>query len=194
MRAVTIKAAIAMSVMLLTAGGGVRAEVPSDSLYNIDVPLETAAGRHIRFSTGAGRVRIVTMFYANCPMACPLIIDTLKNLDSGLDPHERERLDILMVSMDPSHDTPAALTRVTHERRISDARWTLARASVPDTRKLAAILGIQYRELADGTFDHTSTLVLLDPQGRVLARSSKLGMPATEFLYAVKRAVGPGGY
>ena len=42
-------------------------------------------------------------------------------------------------------------------------------------RKLAGVLGIRYRELADGEFNHTSALVLLDAEGRVLARTEKLG-------------------
>jgi protein SCO1 len=163
---------------------------PSDSLYNVDAPLETATGQHVRFSSDTGHARIVTMFYANCPMACPLTIETLKNIESALTPAERARLEVLLISMDPLHDTPAALTRVMHERRVTESHWTLARASVSDTRKLAAVLGIQYRELTDGTFDHASTLVLLDAQGRVLARSSRLGAPAPEFTAAVRTAVG----
>jgi protein SCO1/2 len=121
-------------------------------------------------------------------MACPLIVDTLRNLDAALTPSERAQVDVLMVSMDPERDSPAALAALARERRITDPRWTLARASPGDTRKLAAMLGIQYRKLDTGNFDHSSVLVLLDPQGRVLARSQKLGMPEPAFLAQVRKA------
>lgn len=162
--------------------------LPADSVYQLNPQLQTAEGRTVAFAT-AGRVRIATMFYASCPMACPLIIDTLRNLDSALTPPQRAQLDILLLSLDPEHDTPAVLAAVARERKLTDRRWTLARASHTDTRKLAAILGIQYRELDTGDFDHASVLVLLDPRGRVLARSQKLGVPDPVFLARVKSAV-----
>ena len=54
------------------------------------------------------------------------------------------------------------------------------------------MLGIRYRELADGEFNHTSALVLLDSQGRVLARTERMGsQPDPEFLAVVRKALGP---
>jgi protein SCO1/2 len=91
--------------------------------------------------------------------------------------------------MDPDRDAPAALAKVARERSITDRRWTLARTSTAETRKLAAILGIQYRKLDTGDFDHASVLVLLDAQGRVLARSQKLGTPDPIFLAQVQSAL-----
>jgi cytochrome oxidase Cu insertion factor (SCO1/SenC/PrrC family) len=163
--------------------------LPTTSLYQVDASLETASGRRTSFASGRGRVRVVTMFYSTCPMACPLIIDTLKNLDAALPADERAGLDVLMLSMDPAHDTPLKLSQLANERRLTDRRWMLARASSGDTRKLAATLGIQYRELDDGSFDHASMLVLLDAEGRVLARSGKLGNPAPDFVAAVRAAL-----
>ena len=42
-------------------------------------------------------------------------------------------------------------------------------------REIAGVLGIRYRALADGEFNHTSALVLLDAEGRVLARTEQIG-------------------
>jgi protein SCO1/2 len=128
------------------------------------------------------------MFYASCPVACPLIVDTLRNLNAALTPAQRAQVDVLLISMDPDRDSPAALAELARERRITDRRWTLARTSVGETRKLAAMLGIQYRKLDTGSFDHSSVLVLLDAQGRVLARSQKLGTPDPAFLAQVRKA------
>jgi protein SCO1 len=163
--------------------------LPSDSLFNVDVPLETAAGHSTSFAATGTRVQIVTMFYASCPMACPLTIDTLKNVESQLPAIERSKLGVLMVTVDPQNDTPAVLSAVAAERHVTDSRWTLARASSADTRKLAAVLGIQYRAMGADDFDHSSTLILLDRQGRVLARSSKLGVPDPVFVAAVRKAL-----
>ena len=59
---------------------------------------------------------------------------------------------------------------------------------------LAGVLGVRYRELADGEFNHTSALILLDAEGRVLARTEKMGAkPDPEFVAAVRRATAAPG-
>ena len=181
----------AAAVAARRPAGAASSAWPADSLYQVDVPLQTSTGVSTSFSASRAGARIVTMFYSNCPMACPLTIDTLRNVDSALSDAQRANLDILMLTMDPVRDTPAALTSLRMERRITDERWTVARASLGDTRKLAAVLGIQYRALDNGDFDHASELVLLDEQGRVLARNRKMGAPEPEFLVAVRAAATP---
>ena len=42
-------------------------------------------------------------------------------------------------------------------------------------RAIAGVLGVRYRVLADGEFNHTGVLVLLDADGRIVASSSKTG-------------------
>ena len=54
-------------------------------------------------------------------------------------------------------------------------------------RQLAAVLDIQYRALPDGDFNHTSVLILLDGQGRIVARSEKMDGVDAEFVAAAKK-------
>jgi protein SCO1/2 len=55
---------------------------------------------------------------------------------------------------------------------------------------VAGLLGIRYRLLADGGFNHSSALVLLDADGRILARTEKMGSnPDPEFVAEVKKAL-----
>ena len=69
-------------------------------------------------------------------------------------------------------------------------RWTLARTDEKGVRTLAALLGVRFRVLSDGEFNHTSALILLDAEGRVIARTETLGnKPDPVFLAAVKKTV-----
>jgi protein SCO1/2 len=89
--------------------------------------------------------------------------------------------------MDPVRDTPAALTQVVKRRQLDTSRWTLASPRPEDVRSVAGVLGVRYRQLADGEFNHTSALVLLDADGRVVARTEKIGsVPDPDFLAAVR--------
>ena len=49
---------------------------------------------------------------------------------------------------------------------------------------------IRYRTLADGDFNHTSALVLLDADGRVVARTERIGFaPDPAFLAAMRNTL-----
>lgn len=180
---------IALLCLATTGGAGAASSVaswPEDSLYHIDAPLETATGQRTTFVSSGGRARIVTMFYASCPRVCPLVVETLRDIERELNAEERAKLDVLLLSLDPENDAPAVLNAFATTRRIDAKDWLLARASPADTRKLAAALGIKYRQIDEADFDHSSVLVLLDAQGRVVARSTKTGgKVAPEFVTAV---------
>ena len=130
------------------------------------------------------------MFYTSCQYICPLIVDSGKAIEHQLTPAEQKRIGITLISMDPARDTPKALYAVVAKRKLDTRRWTLASPRKDDVRQVAGVLGVRYRELADGEFNHTSALVLLDADGRVLARTETMGSkPDPEFVAQVKRAL-----
>lgn len=167
------------------------AGLPSDSVYRLESAFSDQAGQAFRLADLRGRPQLVAMFYTSCRFVCPLIVDSAKGVEHALGAEQRARLGILLVSMDPARDDTAALHSVATRRGLDPASWRLARTQARDVRKLAALLGVRYRALADGEFNHTSALVLLDGQGRVLARTEKLGaVPDPDFLAAVRAALG----
>lgn len=188
----TFLQALATVLLLVpTLAGGVAAAadrpLPDDSLYRLDDTFTDQAGKSLRLGDGRGRPRVVTMFYASCRFVCPLIVDSAKGIDRGLSAAERGGLDYLLVSIDPARDDAAALKAVADQRALAAPRWTLARAEAGTVRRLAAALGVRYRELADGEFNHNTVLVLLDRDGRIVARTESLGSkPDPAFVAAVK--------
>jgi len=172
-----------------TANTGFRCAEPAAARYHASVRLRDQDGRGFDFDAPAGRVRIVTMFYASCPMACPLAIEALRQIERQLSATQRSRLDVLMITFDPERDTPAALRRMAAGRHLDGRRWRLARSAPEDVRWLAARLDIPYRRLPDGSFNHASVFVLVDGGGRELARTSATGAPDAEFMAALGRAL-----
>ena len=168
------------------------APLPRDSVYQLPVHLTDQDGKRSNWASRRGKAQLVGMFYTSCQYICPLIVDSGKAVERQLTPAERERLGILLVSMDPKRDTPAALTQIVVKRKLDRTHWTLASPAPVDVREVAGVLGIRYRALADGEFNHTSALVLLDRDGRVLARTEQMGTkPDPEFVAAVRRATAP---
>ena len=165
------------------------APLPSDSIYRLPVTLTAQDGHAFTLPARRGRVQVVSMFYTSCTMVCPLIIDTMQSTARTLDEPSRAKLDLLAVSFDPAHDDVAALQRYAKQHGLQAPAWTLARAAPEDVRKLAAVLGVRVREAGEGEFNHTSELILLDADGRIVARTATIGRNDPAFVGAVRKAL-----
>ncbi|MEO8810060.1 MAG: SCO family protein [Rhodanobacter sp.] len=166
---------LCVSLLLLCASAFALAPLPGDSVYQLDVQLTGQDGQVHSLADRRGRPQLVTMFYTSCTMVCPMIIDTVKLTRKAIDEPARDRLDILAVSFDPARDDVSALRKYAEMRKLDSQHWTLARTAPSTTRQLAALLGLQYRQLPDGDFNHSSELILLDVDGRIVARTDVIG-------------------
>ena len=163
------------------------AALPGDSVLRLEDRFVDQDGRAFALAQRRGKPQLVAMFYSSCKYACPLLIDSGKGVEHVLAPAERARLRVLYVSLDPARDTPKVLRKLADQRKLDTARWTLANTDAAGVRRTAAVLGVRYRQLADGEFNHSSMLVLLDADGRIVARTERLGaVPDPEFVKKVR--------
>ncbi len=119
-----------------------------------------------------------------------MLFEAIKNVEAALPAESRQRLSVGLISLDPKRDTPAALKKTASQRGADETRWRLYRAEEADVRKLAATLGIQFRQLSGGEFNHSTVLILLDAQGRVIARTEKIASIDPVFMKAVRVQTG----
>ena len=157
-----------------------------DSLYQLGASLTDQNGRAFQLKDHLGKPMLVSMFYTSCKFVCPMLIDAMETTRQGLTVAERARLDLLLISFDPAHDDVKKLKSIATSRELDSSQWTLARTDSTSARKIAATLGIQYRLLSDGDYNHTTVLVLLDAEGRIVGRTKKLGGADAEFIQLVK--------
>ncbi|HET7063105.1 MAG TPA: SCO family protein [Rudaea sp.] len=164
--------------------------LPGDSVYQLDIPLTNQDAHASKLADLRGTPVLIAMFYTSCKYVCPLIVDSMLRIDKGLTADERSHLRVVLVSFDPAHDTPQALKTVADERHLDLPRWTLDRTDAESVRKLAAVLGVQYRAIENGDFNHSTVISLLDKDGRIAARSSRTGEADPDLLAATQRELG----
>lgn len=182
-----MRAFFAMTALLWSACAAATAP-PPDSIYQLSMPLTDQRGSATTLDRYRGQPVLISMFYSSCPHTCPLLISAVQGLEKELPPAQRGRLRVLLVSIDPVRDTPEKLAATARAHRAEDPHWTFARADELDVRRLAAVLGIQYRRLASGEFNHSSVITLLDGDGRVLGTTSSLLRPDPDFVAKLKGA------
>lgn len=150
------------------------AALPGNSVYQLRPHLIDQNGSLFAWDSLRGQPALLSMFYSSCDMVCPMIFETIQQTLVALSAAQRERVRVLMLSFDPERDTVAQLKKTAEAHRC-DERWTLVRCDAATARKVAAVLGIQYRRLPSGEFNHSSTIEMLDAQGRIAAKSGQLG-------------------
>lgn len=183
---------IALCALILCSAMFSRAdetETANDSFYRLTATLTTQQNHSVGLDLYRGHPVVISMFYGSCAAACPMLITAIQTYESHLSDAERERLRVLLISFDPARDTPKNLLEVATTHSTDTARWMFSSAPEQDTRKIAALLGIQYRHMPDGEFEHSLLITLLDSDGRVLASTTKLYDDET-FLAALRAATG----
>lgn len=164
-------------------------KLPGNSIYQLDLHLVDQGGRSLELRSLRGKPVLVAMFYTSCKFACPLIIEQVKWTERALSEADRKRIRVLLVSFDPARDTPEALKTAGEEHHVDLSRWTLARTDPTGVRKLAAILGVQYRAMTNGDFNHSTLVTLIDADGRIVAKSDQTNQLDTELVAAAARAL-----
>lgn len=178
--------ALSIVIALFALSASAAPEYPSQSIYNLAASLTDQAGERRSLDSYRGHPVLITMFYSSCPNACPLLIDTLRAVESVVPAPRRAQLRVLMISIDPEHDTVANLAALARTRHVDVSRWTLARTDAATVRKIAAVLNIQYRQLPDGDYNHSSIVTLLSEQGEIVLQSSVLGKVDGALLAAIE--------
>jgi protein SCO1/2 len=166
--------------------------MPGDSIYRLPATLADQHGRSFELSSLRGTPMLFSMFYTSCEMVCPMIFETIEATRKALHASAQPPMRVLMVSFDPARDTVAALKKTATAHGCDD-HWTLARTDDATVRKIAAVMGVQYRKLSNGEFNHSTLIDVLDKRGRIVARSGKLGSVDLVLVNAAKQAASVDG-
>ncbi len=205
----TARLARAVCIAALIAGGCARkeptahdagplaatAEPPSDvmpgaSVFDLGITLTDQHGEKLTLDGHSGPV-LITMFYATCPAACPLLVADLKAIEAAMDEKTRDATRVILVTFDPERDTTEKLAELAKKHKIDERRWRFARGSDADVRTLAAVLDIKYRKLPDGQYNHSSVIALLDRAGTVVTRLEGQEQPSDALRAAAQKIASP---
>lgn len=158
---------------------GLTACSPSQPFHHTDLsgatfaaefprPLADQGGQARRLADFRGRVVILFFGYTSCPDICPTSLARFAAVQEALG-EERQRVQVLFVTLDPERDSPARLgeyvawfdpsflglwgDRETLDRTVAEFRITAVRQEVGG--------GLGY------TLDHTAGAYVYDPRGRL---------------------------
>mgnify|MGYP001400059415 CR=1 FL=1 len=151
--------------------------VGADSIYLLGGAWEDHEGRPFRLEELRGKPVLISMFYATCPHACPMLITDLKRVERALPAHLRDQVQVVLVTFDPARDTAEKLKALLEAHQVDAKRWRMLRTDPAKVQELAAVLGIKYRFTSKGAINHSTVITLLDREGAIAARLEGLRQP-----------------
>ena len=163
-------ALIGLTLWRGAAAPGPVAEAPaSASAARVGGPFQLVDqnGRMRDQSLLQGRWSLVFFGFTSCPDICPTTLQTLGAAKEALGP-AGERLQLVLVSVDPARDTPAQL-----KSYLESGAFTPGVVGLTGTPQQIAVATLAYGAYAarvgegEGyTMQHTSLIYLMDPEGR----------------------------
>jgi protein SCO1/2 len=148
-----------------TATAATPASAPLD-FHRFGMPLTDLAGRVARFADWRGKAVVVAMDHTQSLVVCS---DTIRRLRAVQTAAERlgRRFDYLVISLDPTADTPAQWARYKAYFDVDRPGWHFLEASDADTQALVELLGIRV-SYDQGYRFHEVKLFRVDGDGRVV--------------------------
>jgi protein SCO1/2 len=129
-----------------------------------DTPFVDQAGRAFSLRGLRGRSVVLAFIYTRCADAreCPLVSAKFLWLQKKL---RGEPVHLVEVTLDPSYDRPAVLTRYGHQFDFDPARWTLATGDPRKVLDFAAQFEVTTFPDERVGLIHNERTVLIDPSG-----------------------------
>ena len=146
------------------------------SLYQLDSVWTNDYGAAVNLASLRGRPQVVTMFFANCAYACPLLVYQMKQIEEALPEPLRNKVGFTLVSFDTERDTATVLHNYRQQHDLDAERWTLLRGSSDAVLDLAALLNVKFKKDGQGQFMHSNVITLLNSDGEIVCQ--QLGLTA----------------
>lgn len=162
-----------------------RQDVQALSVYQMPTKWITQDKRAVQLADFKGKVMVVAMVYTTCTFSCPRLVADMKRLEAALPESQKKKVHLVLVSIDPEHDTPEVLAQFAKERKMNPDQWTLLRGTKGEVQEMAAILGFKYKKVTPVDFSHSNLLSVFDANGRLAYQQEGIAADQTEMLQKI---------
>lgn len=134
--------------------------------YGHTLELADQHGKPRRLEEFRGKAVVLFFGFTHCPDICPTTLADIAQAVKSLGA-DAERVQVLMVSVDPERDTPEALGKYV---TAFDPRFLALRGDLAATKKVAGEFKIYFEKAKSGesyTVNHSAQSYVIDPQGRL---------------------------
>ena len=165
------------------------ADLPELSIYNLPSSWTNQDGEQLVLEELRGKVLVMVMIYTSCQAACPRLVADMRNIEKQLPEEDLDKVQFIMVSIDPATDTPERLKKFSEDNLMTGDHWMFLRGTEADTREFAAVLAVSYKKISPIDFSHSNIISVFDEQGVLVHQQEGLGVDNKATVAAIAEEV-----
>lgn len=146
------------------------------SIYRVTSDWTDADGKTVRLDSMRGRPVVLLLFFTNCQHSCPFLVNDLKAMQKALSAKASDRVNFVLVSIDPERDSAAALKEFRTKHKLTGERWTLLTGSHDAVRQLTEKVGFSFAPGSKTQFAHSLFVTIFDGNGEVAHQQVGIGV------------------
>ena len=129
--------------------------------------LTSQTGNPVSIGDFRGKVVAVTFIFASCTDTCPLLTDTMGQVQDKLGDRFGKDIVFVSITVDPQRDTPQALKQYADVFGANPQGWYFLTGTPDAIGDLLRRYGVYARKTSTGDVDHTFLTSLIDTQGNL---------------------------
>jgi len=122
----------------------------------------------------------MVMIYTSCKSACPRLVADMRNIESRIPENIKKNNKPVLVSIDPTVDTPQRLKAFSIENKMDGDQWVFLRSTEENTREFAAVLAVNYKKISPMDFSHSNIISVFNAEGELAYQQEGLGVNSDE--------------
>ncbi len=145
------------------------------SIYNLPEKWTNQDGKDIELKELRGKVLVMVMIYTSCKTACPRLVADMRHIEERIPKEYKDKVQLVLVSIDPTVDTPERLKEFSIENQMTGNQWTFLRSNEENTREFAAVLAVNYKKISPIDFSHSNIISIFNEEGEMTYQQEGLG-------------------
>jgi len=139
-------------------------------------------GNHGALGRWQTDLTLISMEYSECRFVCSNNWRRLVSLQEEAD-REHRAINVLIISLDPEHDTPAAWREYRKIRGLARTNWNFITADRAATNRVIKFLGVKWWYFNDSIM-HDFRIIRLNARGEIAAVMDNYEITSEDFLTA----------
>ena len=164
---------------------GTENRVSDLSIYNLPSKWTNQDGKTVTMVDLKGKVLVMVMIYTSCKSACPRLVADMRNIESRLAKNIKKNVTLVLVSIDPTVDTPERLKTFSIENKMEGEQWVFLCSTEENTREFSAVLAVNYKKISPMDFSHSNIISVFNAEGELAYQQEGLGVNSDETIIKI---------
>ncbi|MBH1960897.1 MAG: SCO family protein [Flavobacteriia bacterium] len=155
-----------------------KKENSGSSIFLLDSKWQNQDGKELHLKDLKGKNLVVVMIFTSCRTACPILVADMKKVHAKIEKDKLDDTSLVLISIDPTNDTPEVLKKFAAERNMDQAPWMFLVSDEEATREFANVLAVKYKKISPIEFSHSNIISVFDRDGELVSQEEGSGINA----------------